>query len=108
VPQNIMIKIENDSFKFRYNTLAGGVGPIHLGLLRDAFFLVVWVLDPLGYIVVDLNEGFGVDLTSTLFESSLALLKVGCVVLGSDDGDEDDEGRYDTNEDNLDLMIRGV
>jgi hypothetical protein len=64
----------------------------------------------LGYIVVVSNEGFGVDLTSTLpvFESSLALLKVKCVMLGSNDGDEDDEGRYDTNEDTLDLMIRGV
>jgi hypothetical protein len=69
---------------------------------------VVWALDPLGYIFVDLNEGFGVNLTSILFESSLALLKAGCVVLGSNDGDEDDEGHYDTNEDNLDLMIRGV
>jgi hypothetical protein len=38
----IMIKIENDSFEFRYNTLAGGVGPIHiLGLLCDVFFLLV-------------------------------------------------------------------
>ena len=74
-------------------------------LLCDAFFLfVVWALDPLGNIVVVFNKGFGVNFTSTLFESSLALLKVGCVVLRSDDGDEDDEGGYDTNEDTLDLI----
>jgi hypothetical protein len=84
-----------------------------LFLLCDAFFLlVVWALDPLGNIVVVrvLNEGFGVDFTSTLFESSLSLLKVkvGCVMLGSNDGYEDDEGGYDTNEDTLDLMVRGV
>jgi hypothetical protein len=75
-------------------------------LLCDAFFLFVdWALDPLGDIVVVQNEGFGVGFASTLFESSFALLKAGCVVLGSNDGDEDDEGGYDTNEDTLDLMM---
>ena len=65
-------------------------------LLCDAFFLVVWALNPFERIVVVFNKGFRVNFTSSLFERSLALLKVGCVVLRSDDGDEDDEGGYDT------------
>ena len=82
---------------------------IHLGvfLLCDAFFLFdTWAIDPFGVIVAVLNEAFGVDFASTSFESSLALLKVGSVVLGANDGDEDDEGGYDTNEDTLNLMIK--
>ena len=50
-----------------------------------------------------MGEGFEVDFASTFFESSLALLKVGCVMFGANDGDEDDEGGYDTNENTLDL-----
>jgi len=81
---------------------------IHLKvlLLCDAFFIVfAWALDPLRFIVVVLSEGFGVGFTSTFFKSSLALLKVGCVVLGSNNGNNDDESGYDTNEDTLDLMM---
>ena len=84
-----------------------GLFQSHLGvflLCIITFFLIhTWALDPSGYIVILLNEGFGDDFASTFFESGLALLKVGCVVFGSDDGDEDDEGCYDTNENALDL-----
>ena len=73
-------------------------------LLCDLFFPIIsWALDPLGIIVVVQNESFRIDFTSTFFESSFALLEVGCVVFGSDYGDEDDEGGYDTDEDTLDL-----
>ena len=81
---------------------------IHLNvfLLCDTIFLIdPRALDPLRFIVVIQNEGFRIDFTSTFFESSLALLKVGCVVLGTNDGDKDDKSGYDTNEDTLDLMI---
>jgi hypothetical protein len=93
-------KIENDSFEFRYNTLAGGVGPIHLGLLCDAVFLLVVGLSIL---CILLSSRTRVSGSLHLVQSSLALLKVKCMVLGSNNGDEDDEGRYDTNEDNLNL-----
>lgn len=70
-----------------------------------AFFLVnVWALDPLEVIVF--LKGIGVDFASTFLECSLALLEVGCVVFGANDGDEDNEGGYDTNEDTFDLMLR--
>ena len=49
------------------------------------------------------GEGIEVDFASTFFESSLALLKVGCMVFGANDGDDDDESGYDTNENTLDL-----
>ena len=90
-----------------YTSKREGLFQSHLGvfLLCNITFLLVhtWALDPSGYIVILLNESFGVDFSSTFFESGLALLKVGCVVFGSDDGDEDDEGGYDTNENALDL-----
>ena len=50
-----------------------------------------------------MGEGLEVDFASTFFESSLALLEVGCVMFGANDCDEDDEGGYDTNENTLDL-----
>jgi hypothetical protein len=82
-------------------------------LLCFAFlFLVIntcaWALDPLvGYIIIILlSECFGIYFSSTFFESSFGFFKVGCMVFRSDDGDENDEGCYDTNEDTLDL--RGV
>lgn len=78
-------------------------------LLCDAFFLFdAWAIDPLGVIVAVFNEAFGVDFASTSFESSLALLKAGSVVLGANDGDEDDKGGYDTDEDTLDLRIKEI
>jgi hypothetical protein len=69
--------------------------------------VVAWALEPLGDIIAVLNEGFGVDFTFTLFKGSLALLKVGSVAFGANDGDDDDEleGDYDTKEDTLILMI---
>jgi hypothetical protein len=76
-----------------------------LFLLFTFFLINAWTLDPLGAIIF-LNEGIGIDFTSTFFKSSLALLKVGCVVLRSNDGDENDKGGYDTNKDTLDLHYR--
>ena len=49
------------------------------------------------------GDGFEVDFASTFFKSSPALLKVGCVMFGANDGDDDDESGYDTNENTLDL-----
>jgi len=50
-----------------------------------------------------LGDGIGVNFASTLFESSLAFLEVGPVVFWTDNGDDDDEGGYGTDEDTLDL-----
>ena len=78
---------------------------IHLEFVLPCvtFLVIVWALDPLGVSVIVFNEGIGVDFASTFFESGLALLKVGCVMFGANDGDEDDESGYDTDEDTLDL-----
>lgn len=67
------------------------------------FLVHEWALNPWG--LVFLSESVEVDFTPTLFESSLAVLKVGSVVLGANDSNEDDKGGYDTNEDPLDLII---
>lgn len=88
------------------NSLAVLIG-LGLFFLCDAFFLIdEWAPNPWG--VANLDKGFGIDFTPTLFESSFALLEVRSVVLGTNDGDEDDEGSYDTDEDTLDLIIRGL
>lgn len=75
--------------------------------ITTVFKLLVheWTLGSWGLFVF--AKGVRVDFSPTLFESSLALLEVGSVMFGTNDGDEDDEGSYDTDEDPLDLMIRG-
>ena len=80
-------------------------------LFRDDSLLIIIItltLNPLSSIITTIiqNERFRINFTSTLFKSSLALLKVGCVVFGSDDSDEHYECGYDSDEDTLDLWGR--
>ena len=72
-------------------------------ILSDILFLISWAIDPCRDVVILINEGVGINFASSLFESSLAFLEVRSEVLGTNNGDENDKGSYDTNKDTLDL-----
>ena len=71
-------------------------------LLCDLCFLIGdWAFNPRGEVIF--YEGFRIGFASTLFESSLALLKVRSVMLRTKNSDDDDKGSYDTDKDTLHL-----